>query len=147
MYRFYRLLILMGIALCALPARAHHLAVVVPAENHADSISSADLTRILKSELKKWPNGNDVVVVITKGSPSTLQVIERLCNLSASDAKAWIAAHPAAFIQAGTDAEVLAIVRNRPGALGIVDVHSIDGQLHVLKVDGKLPLEMGYLPH
>jgi hypothetical protein len=78
---------------------------------------------------------------------ATLQVIERLCNLPAAGAKAYIAAHPGSIIQADTDADVLAIVRKRPGALGIVDVHDIDSQLHVLKVDGKLPLEQGYLPH
>ena len=147
MYRIRRYLLVLGTALFTLPLYAHHLAVVVPAENHADSISSAELTRILKSDMKKWPNGNDVVVVITKGSPTTLQVIARLCNPNVTDAKAFVEAHPASFIQAENDAEVLAIVRNRPGALGIVDVHAIDGQLHVLKVDGKLPLEQGYLPH
>lgn len=140
-------LLVLGTALFALPLYAHHLAVVVPAENHIDNISSVELARILKSDMKKWPNGNDVVVVITKGSPATLQVIQRLCNLSAGNAKAYVTAHPASFILADSDAEVLAIVRNRPGALGIVDVHAIDSQLHVLKVDGKLPLEQGYLPH
>jgi hypothetical protein len=147
MYRVRRVLLFLATALCALPLYAHHLAVVAPAENHADNISSVELTKILKSETKKWPNGTDVVVVISKGSLPTLQVIQRLCNLSAGDAKAYITAHPASFIQAENDAEVLAIVRNRPGALGIVDVHAIDRQLHVLKVDGKLPLEQGYLPH
>lgn len=147
MYRFRRFLLVLGTALFALPLYAHHLAVVVPAENHADSITSAELARILKSDMKKWPNGTDVVVVIPKGSPATLQVIERLCSLPAGSGKAFITAHSASFIQADNDAEVLAIVRNRPGALGIVDVHAIDSQLHVLKVDGKLPLEQGYLPH
>ena len=147
MYRFRRYLLVLGTALFALPLYAHHLAVVVPAENHADNISSADLMRILKADMKKWPNGNDVVVVIAKGSPATLQMIERVCSLPAGSAKALIAAHAASFIQAENNAEVLAIVRNRPGALGIVDVHAIDNQLHVLKVDGKLPLEQGYLPH
>jgi hypothetical protein len=148
MYRFRRWSLLLGIALCALPAYAHHLAVVVPAGNHAESITSADPARILKSEMKKWPNGNEVVVVFTKGSLNTLEIVERLCNLSERDAKALIAAHPNSFIQADTDAEVMAIVRKQPGALGTVDVHAIDGtQLHVLKVDGKLPMEQGYLPH
>jgi hypothetical protein len=105
------------------------------------------LARILKSDTKKWANGEDVVVVFTKSSLATLQVIERLCNLSAPDARAYIASHPASFIQAQSDAEVIAIVRKRPGALGIVDFHAIDNQIHVLKVDGKLPLDLGYLPH
>jgi ABC-type phosphate transport system substrate-binding protein len=147
MYRFRRWSLLLGLALCALPVYAHHLAVVVPAENKAESTTSTELARILKSEMKKWPNGNDVVVVITKGSPTTLQVIGRLCNLPAAEVKALIDAHPGFFIQADNDAQAMAIVRNRPGAVGFVDVHAIDNQLHVLKVDGKLPLELGYLPH
>jgi kynureninase len=148
MYRFRRWSFLLGIVLSALPLYAHHLAVVVPQDNHADGITSAELARILKSETKKWPDGNEVVIVVTKGSLSTLQVVERLCNLSESELKALIAAHPNLFIQANTDADALAIVRSRPGALGIVDVHAIEGtQLRVLKVDGKLPMEQGYLPH
>jgi hypothetical protein len=46
-----------------------------------------------------------------------------------------------------SDADVLRIVESTPGALGLVEEHSIDDQVNVLKVDGKLPLESGYLPH
>jgi hypothetical protein len=31
-----------------------------------------------------------------------------------------------------------------PGAVGLVDVYSINSRVNVLKVDGKLPLEQGY---
>jgi hypothetical protein len=40
--------------------------------------TSAELARILKSEMKKWPNGNEVVVVVTKGSLNTMQVVTSL---------------------------------------------------------------------
>jgi hypothetical protein len=31
--------------------------------------------------------------------------------------------------------------------VGLVDVRSISGSINVVKVDGKLPTENGYLPH
>jgi hypothetical protein len=34
-----------------------------------------------------------------------------------------------------------------PGALGLVDVRSVDGTINVVRVDDKLPMESGYLPH
>lgn len=40
-----------------------------------------------------------------------------------------------------------AVVESNLGAIGLVEVHSIDDQVNVLRVDGKLPLEGGYLPH
>lgn len=148
MYGSRRLSLLLGIVLCSIQVYAHHLAVVVPQDNHAAGISTADLGKILKSEMKKWPNGSDIVVVIPKNSPMTLQVLEHLFKTSEAGIKAMIAAHPNSIIQADSDAAVLAIVGRTPGALGIVDVHAIQGtQVRVLKVDGRLPMEVGYLPH
>jgi hypothetical protein len=46
-----------------------------------------------------------------------------------------------------TDADVLKIVQSIPGAIGFVDVRSIDSTISVVRVDGKLPMESGYLPH
>jgi hypothetical protein len=36
-------------------------------------------------------------------------------------------------------------VESIPGAVGLVDVYSLNGKVNVLKVDGKLPLEQGYV--
>jgi hypothetical protein len=38
-------------------------------------------------------------------------------------------------------------VSSTPGAIGFVDEHSITDRVGIVKVDGKLPLEAGYLPH
>jgi hypothetical protein len=48
---------------------------------------------------------------------------------------------------ANSDAEVLKIVQATPGAVGLVDVRAVDGSINVVRVDGKLPMESGYLPH
>jgi hypothetical protein len=148
MHRIRRFSFVLGVVLCTIPVYAHHLAIVVPPDNHTAGISSAELGKILKSETRKWPNGTDVLVVIPKNSAVTLHVLEHLFSLSEAGVKALITAHASSFIQADSDAAVLAIVESKPGALGIVDVHAIQGaQVHVLKIDGKLPMEMGYLPH
>jgi len=36
-------------------------------------------------------------------------------------------------------------VESIPGAIGLVDVYSITSRVNVVKVDGRLPLEQGYL--
>jgi kynureninase len=148
MYRYRNLLVLLAIACSSFPCFAHHLAVVAARDKGADAITTAELVKILKSEMRNWPDGSNVAVVISKNSPLTLQVLERVCNLSEAGIKALIAAHPSSFIQTDSDAAVLAIVESKPGSLGIVDVHAITGnQVRVLKVDGRLPMERGYLPH
>jgi hypothetical protein len=43
-----------------------------------------------------------------------------------------------------SETELLKSVESIPGAVGLVDVYSINSRVNVLKVDGKLPLEQGY---
>jgi hypothetical protein len=42
---------------------------------------------------------------------------------------------------------VLKAVQSEPGAIGFIEAHSIDNTVNVVHVDGKLPMELGYLPH
>jgi hypothetical protein len=44
----------------------------------------------------------------------------------------------------GSDEELLHIVGTTPGAVGIIDVYSINSSVKVLRVDGKLPFDAGY---
>src|SRR5689334_15157352 len=53
--------LLIAAVLLVSPAFAHHLAVVVDKDNNTGSVSSANLSRIFKSEMKKWPDGKTVV--------------------------------------------------------------------------------------
>jgi hypothetical protein len=67
--------------------------------------------------------------------------------MSDSEWKTLIAAHKGSIVMAGSDAEVLKIVQSTAGAIGLVDVRSVDNTINVVRVDGKLPMESGYLPH
>ena len=42
------------------------------------------------------------------------------------------------------DTDLLRTVAATPGAVGIVDVYSINSSVKVLRVDGKLPFDVGY---
>jgi hypothetical protein len=43
------------------------------------------------------------------------------------------------------DEELLRTVGATPGAVGILDVYSINSSVKVLRVDGKLPFDLGYV--
>jgi hypothetical protein len=54
--------------------------------------------------------------------------------------------HPAIQV-VSTDEELINKVAGTPGAVGVVDVYSINSSVAVVKIGGKLPLEPGYLLH
>lgn len=135
------------IVLAFAPCYAHHLAVVVAKDNNVESVTSANLAKMFKGETRKWPDGKSIVVVLQKDSPNQMETLERLNKMSGSDLKALIAAHKDSILFADTTVDLLKMVQTIPGAIGLVDVHSINDKVKVVKVDGKLPLEEGYLPH
>jgi hypothetical protein len=67
--------------------------------------------------------------------------------MSDSDLQSLLATHKNSIKMAATDAGVIDLVESTPGAVGLVEVNSINGSINVVKVDGKLPTEAGYLPH
>ena len=146
--RFQRIPVLAAFVLTVLtPCFAHHMAVVVNKENNVENVTAAHLSRIFRSEIKKWPDGRAVVLVLHKDSAGETETLQRLNKMTADELKALIAAHKDSIVVADSDAEVLKIVQSTPGAIGFVDVRSVDNTINVVRVDGKLPMESGYLPH
>jgi len=45
---------------------------------------------------------------------------------------------------AESDEDLLRAVEATPGAVGILDVYAINSSVKVLRVDGKLPFDVGY---
>ena len=135
--------------LCAFltPCFAHHTAVIVNKENAVENVSSAQLGKLVRGETKKWPDGKNVFLVLHKDSPGEAETLARLNKMSAAEWKAFVSAHKESIMFADTDADVLKAVQSEPGALGLIDEHSIDSSVKVVHVDGKLPMESGYLPH
>jgi ABC-type phosphate transport system substrate-binding protein len=146
--RFQRVGVLLVFLLTFLtPCFAHHMAVVVNKDNSVENVTAVHLSRILRSEVKKWPDGKAIVLVLHRDSEGETETLEHLNKMSGEELKALIAAHRDSIVMADSDAEVLKIVQTTPGAIGLVDVRSVDNSINVVRVDGKLPMESGYLPH
>ncbi len=146
--RFQRVGVLLAFLLTFLtPCFAHHMAVVVNKDNNVENVTAVHLSKIFRSEIKKWPDGKAVVLVLHKDSVGETETLQRLIKMSSEELKALIAAHKDSIIMADSDADVLKIVQSTPGAIGFVDVRSVDNSINVVRVDGKLPMESGYLPH
>jgi ABC-type phosphate transport system substrate-binding protein len=129
------------------PCFAHHMAVIVNKDNNTTNVTAAHLSKILRSEVKKWPDGTGIVLVLHKDSAGETETLEHLNKMSASEWKALLAAHKDEIQLVDSDADVMKIVQSLPGAVGFVDVRSVDGSINIVRVDGKLPMESGYLPH
>lgn len=139
--------IFLFVLLSFVPSYAHHVAVVVAKGNDVDGITSANLAKILSAETKKWPDGKNVIVVLQRQSAAQMEIVQRLGKISGTELQSFLTAHKDAIFLVGSDVEALKLVQNTPGAIGLVDVRSITDKVKVVKVDGKLPLEEGYLPH
>lgn len=129
------------------PCFAHHMAVIVNKDNSTSNLTAAHLAKIFRSEVKKWPDGTGIVLVLHKDSAGETETLEHLNKMTASEWKALLAAHKDSIQVVDTDADVIKIVQALPGAVGLVDVRSVDGSITIVRVDGKLPMESGYLPH
>jgi phosphate transport system substrate-binding protein len=146
--RFQRVAALLAFLLTFLtPCFAHHMAVVVNKDNKVDNVAAVHLGKIFRSEIKKWPDGKPVVLVLHKNSEGETETLERLIKMSPGELKALIATHKDSIMLVDSDADVLKIVQSTPGAVGLVEIHAIDNTVNVVRVDGKLPMESGYLPH
>jgi ABC-type phosphate transport system substrate-binding protein len=126
---------------------AHHMAVVVNKDVTVQNVTSAHLARIFKGEVKKWPDGRNVVLVLHGASPDEMVTLEHLNKMNEAEVKALLALHKGSIHMVGTDADVIDAVASTPGAIGFVEERSITDRVGVVKVDGKLPMEAGYLPH
>jgi len=123
------------------------MAVVVNKDNKVDNVTAIHLGKLFRAEIKKWPDGKAVILVLHKNSEGETETLERLIKMSAAELKALISAHKDSVVIADSDADVIKSVQSTPGAVGLVEIHSIDNTVNVVRVDGKLPMESGYLPH
>jgi len=129
------------------PCYAHHMALVVNKSNNIENLSSLHLAKIFKLETKKWADGSNVVLVLHKSSKDELETLARLNKKTPDEMRSILDAHKDEIRRVDTDAEVIDAVTAIPGAVGFVYERSINDRIRVVKIDGRLPLEAGYLPH
>jgi ABC-type phosphate transport system substrate-binding protein len=142
--------VLLGASLAA----ARDMALVSNKTNTVDTLAVADLVKVCKAQTERWPDGKPVTFVMRSPSaPEMKLILEKVYGMSEREVNTLIftsnhghSSHPA-IVVASSDEELVNKVASTPGAVGVVDVYSINSSVAVIKVGGKLPLEPGYLLH
>jgi ABC-type phosphate transport system substrate-binding protein len=150
--RFLRVFVF--VMLAASLASARDLALVSNKANALGAINVADLVKLCKAQTTHWPDGKPITFVMRSPSaPETKIVLEKLYGMSENEVNGLIVTsnhgrpnHPAIMV-VSSDEELVNKVASLPGAVGVVDVYSINSSVSVVKIAGKLPLEPGYLLH
>jgi len=139
---------LAAVVLIATCCQARDLAIVVNKTNSISTVTAVEFEKLLKTTTQNWPDGKRVKIFLTDPSADDIRtILPRACKMTPAEIKSLAEAHRIDIQIVSSDELVLSLVDNNPGALGIVNVYSINSRVKVLKVDDKLPLEPGYLLH
>ena len=135
-------------------ASARDLALVTNKANTVGAITVPDLVKVCKAQTGRWPDGKSVTIVMRAPSaPEMKVVLEKVYGMSPAEVSGLVVTsnqeHPShpPFVIVTSDEELVNKVASIPGAIGVVDVYSINSSVAVVKIAGKLPLEPGYLLH
>jgi len=123
---------------------AKDAALVVAKNSKVTAIQSAAFMKAFKSAPARLADGEEIVLVVKALDAPEAQIVGRKLLMQTLEGLNEAAAKRT-IIVVNSDEEVIRIVGNSPNAVGVVDVYSITGAIKVVKVDGKLPLEPGYL--
>lgn len=129
---------------CALQAK--QFAIVADKANATSNLTASELIKIFTAHTRTWGDGKHITVVLRDPSSGDMQlVLRKVLNMTAEQAHAFVLAHREAIMLADSDDAVLRFVSTSPGAIGVVDLYSLTQDVNVVKIDGKLPVEQGYL--
>jgi hypothetical protein len=135
------------LSLPAFPA-VKNIAVVMSAAAKLQDVQLSELVKLCKGTQKTWVDGKSFTLVMTDpGAPELHPAIQKLFGMQPSELKAAIVKlnETRTLIKVvDNDADLLRTVEATPGAVGIVDVYAINSAVKVLRVDGKLPFDVGY---
>ena len=127
-------------------AEAKQLAIIADTANPTTNITAADLAKIFNGHLRNWPDGKPIMIVVRDVSSADMQpVLRKLFNMTPEQAKQFVETHRGAVVVADSDDAVIHFVSTNRGAIGVVDLYSLTKGVNVVKVDGKLPVEQGYI--
>jgi len=126
--------------------QARQLALVADTGNATANVASTELVKIFNAHTRTWPDGRPITIVLRDPSSADMQlVLRKLFNMSPDQARSFIQAHKGAIVVADSDDAVIHFVSTTRGAVGVIDLYSLTKDVNVLKIDGKLPVEQGYL--
>ena len=134
-------------ATVAVPA-SKNMAVVVASGSKLSDVALADLAKLCKGAQKSWPDGKNFIVVMkSPESPEMRLTVLKLFGDASGDIKTALARvnESRSIVKiVESEEDLLRAVETTPGAIGILDVYAINSSVKVLRVDGKLPFDVGY---
>lgn len=127
---------------------ARDIALIADKSNPFSSFSNKEVLKMLKNETARWPDGKRITVYLSDPSSADGKLLlEKTYKMTPAELRSLADAQKGGIVILGSDELVLKAVSEHPGALGVVNVYSINSAIKVLKIDQKLPLEQGYLLH
>lgn len=138
------------VALLAIPAfpAVKNIAVIMSAGSKTADVQLAELVKLCKGTQKAWADGRTFMLVMKDpGAPDMHTPVQKLFGMAPADLRAAVpklneSRQLVKIVE--SDEELIRTVEATPGAVGIVDVYSINSSVKVLRVDGKLPFDVGY---
>src|SRR5689334_5996269 len=85
------------------PCFAHHTAVIVNKDNSVENVTSAHLARMIRGDVKKWPDGKNVILVLHRDSAGEREALEHLNKMTASEWDGFLLNHKESIVFVGTD--------------------------------------------
>ena len=129
-----------------------HLAIVVHPGTAIDELSSEEVSQIFRAEQQFWPDKHRITLLIRAPvSRERTVVLEQIYNMSEQEfRKYWISKMFKAEVASGprvvyTSGMANSLVSAIPGAIAFIPLSSVPPGAKVLKINGQLPGEPGYL--
>src|ERR1700719_4894115 len=138
-----------GLLLCPSVAAAKNMALIAAAGSKLQDLPLAELAKLCKGSQKTWADGRNFTLIMKDPeSPDMRIVVQKLFGLTPAELKtALVKLNESRQVVkiVESDGDLLRAVEAVPGAVGVVDVYAINSSVKVLRVDGKLPFDLGYV--
>ncbi len=125
-----------------------NMAVIASAGSKLQDVPLAELAKLCKGAQKTWADGRNFTLVMKDPeSPDMHVAVQKLFGMPGGEVKSAIAKLNEARTVVRvveSDEDLLRTVEATPGAVGVLDVYAINSAVKVLRVDGKMPFDVGY---
>lgn len=130
------------------------LAVIVNKVNPVETLSMAQLRRLIMGDVRAWQDRKPVLLIARDPSMKTFQcMITSIAKMSVADYKRYIinaefrGEDPLVIQSADSNATAAKLVLQSPGAIAVIDANalsSLGDSVKIVRVDGKPPGQPGY---
>lgn len=131
---------------------AGEIAIIINKENIINDISYNDLVKIFKQERQYWHSGKKIYLVMREaGDLQKKMVLKKIYKMDDEELKKlWLAklfrGEISSFPKSlGSDEAAKRFVSQVPNAVSFIASESLDDSVKVLRIDGRLPKDKGYI--